>query len=212
MKLQIGFTMNWASFWSRQVVRIAGGSWSHCLVLWTVTAEELKMLVQKGIVPAASTSRMIQDPDGMFRFYFESHWHKDQYTGKSGWRGPYPFLRLGAWVSENPGKHKLEIKDVPTFSTDRLERALKKCFDMVGVWRYAKKQLVFNWRGFRLKVGVPIWLRLKQRVTCSEGAVKIVAIANPPYAVEVLLLGLVVFDEYAPSSKRWGGVYEGMPT
>jgi len=210
MKMQIGFTMDWASFWSRQIVRIVGGLWSHCLVMWTIPKMEMEALVEKGVVPRASTSRLIQSPDGMYRFYFESHWNKDAFTEKSGWRGPYQFLKLTAWVAENPKKHQLELNDVPTLSTDRLEKALKLCFAKVGVWTYGKKQIVLNWRGHRFKLGIPIWMRSKDSVTCSEGTIRIAVVANADYVAEVYELGDVLYDEYVPSSRRFGGIYESM--
>jgi hypothetical protein len=138
--------------------------------------------------------------------YFESYWHVDKTTGKTGLRGPVPIQELKDWVGKKK-KRAFVIQWMP-YGSSQSARAYQFLEEGVKTVEYPLGQIVSNARtmlfgsGMRLKKVTPYdW-------TCSETCARTVAHIDPETAVKHLKVGDVLFDMIPPSGKH--GLYEGM--
>lgn len=202
MKLQGLFTTDKHSIISIAILTSTGGEYSHCGLLYTCNPFEFLKL--KTIYSYIDWREIEQEPDGNYRFYFESISKKDERTGKTGVRGPYSFSKLLDWRRASKSRH-LMLVDI---NCKNIEAAIPILYNATKKIRYAPYQIWRNWLALRWGKGVPFKKRSSRRWTCSEAIVLITSIIDPAYAVRVFRLGHWLFDEYSPSSCKGGGVYE----
>jgi len=210
MKLQLFYTAD-GSLVNRLILSATRGEFAHVGILLTMTREDWERLqeIAKAFGMDYWVRILPRDPDGQYRCYFESCLGKDDRTGKTGVRGPYPFLRLSGWYQTNPLSHKLHIQDVP-LAEEEIWSVVPMMFRAVKEIHYAKMQLWHNWLGQRLGRGIALRSRSKDKWTCVEFAARVITAASPVFAAKYLELGDVLFDELAPSCGRKGkpGLFE----
>jgi len=202
MKVQSFFTADTISPISIPILTSTGGEYAHVGLLFTVGYIEFLRLKSK--YPCVLWHGVEKDPTGMVRFYFESRSTKDERTGKTGVRGPYPFKKLLDWESDSK-HHKLELADMDVKNVEDMIPLLHRSTKNIT---YAFHQIWQNWMSFRWGRGVPWVKRSRTKWTCSETVVRICAIVDGDFACNTLKLGSHLFVEYAPSSSKGGGIYE----
>jgi len=196
MKVQAFYTAG-PGFISRTIIRIAQALFAHIGLLFTATKEEFEKL--KKILPDFHWDEIHPDGNGNYRFFFESIWKKDERTGKTGVRGPYPFLKLIRWKGVEQNK-TLELQDLPLSSEQAFDMIPFLCNAVIEI-KYAPRQLYFNWQGIRLGVGIPFKKRTPNKWTCIETVTRVIAYVAPEFAIMILKMGEFTYEEIPPSSK-----------
>ena len=212
--MQVFYTKDDGALWSLAIRHVAAGQWAHCGLLFTLTRDELESIANGGIVwedgsnpdVELDAKRILADyptsSDGCYRVYYESIIDKDVETGKTGVRGPRPFMVLAEWVDGNPKRRAMGVQDVlagdPNHKAIAL-RAMGEAAKAVKKIKYSPIQIIYNWAGYRLHMGMPTGRRSEDRWTCVEMCVRLLP---GWFAVECLRLGEMLYDEYAPSSSR----------
>lgn len=187
-------------------IRIATrGDHSHVLALFTLTLQELDDALEDGIIPAAAYPFIKPWPGNEFQIYYESHWHKDPRTGKSGVRGPYDYRKLTSWHAEDSKHHHITHCSLPFMTQAETRLALLIASAAVGIKRYAKTQIASNLLGFAIGRGIPHYRRSRDRWTCSETIARLLPARIQMNALDA---GYLLFDEIAPSSRKRAGLKE----
>jgi len=143
-------------------------------------------------------------PEGHCRVYFESIGKRDKLSGKTGVRGPYDLRRVCAWQAKHPKVRRLELVNLPDVRPEEVPRAFRRCCRAVPTVKYAFLQLVQNWKGVRLKLGIAPRRRSPDHWHCVETFVRVMR----EWALRNARLGDVLFDEYVPAGKRGFGLYD----
>lgn len=222
MKMQVVYTADKGKLLTRIQLRLQKGEFSHVLLAFTCDEAEMracvnvikgndrlrKLLCDKNEVSSLQALRA--DSQGVYRFYIESIWSKDSYTGQTGVRGPYPLQEVIDWHDKDPKHRRMEIQDLPArLRPDQVWLAYVFAVKAVGQVTYPKPQIFFNWRGIRLKAGIPFYWRTADQWTCVELIVRVLMhVMRGRIIYKLLRLGDIGFDEYAPSGKRSRGIFE----
>lgn len=140
---------------------------------------------------------------GGMRVYYESYWRKDEDTGKTGVRGPVPWSDLTDWAARHPRTRKILVQDLP-YDDQLCNLALRFSQAAVKEIRYPMSQLWQNFKNNVLCLGNPRWAISPKAWTCSEAAARVWAHIDPAAVIEHLRLGDILFDQVAPSGRRFG--------
>lgn len=132
--------------------------------------------------------------------YFESIWKKDERTGKTGVRGPYPLSKVYDWAAAGQGRqfHTLPVVDYLPFTDDECEAAYKILAWAEHAITYAPLQIVQNWVAQRLRLHFHVGRGSRTRWTCSETCMRVV----PPRLWGWYGMLDSRADDVAPSGKK----------
>jgi hypothetical protein len=197
---------------SRLICSPTGGIASHVATGYELTHSERDFILAR-MVQSDTSDRLRTVPaevGGLYRFYIESHANRDDETGCNGVRGPYPVEKLRRWQRKRDGR-KVIVQPLPRrwFTDDAVAHMLLAQLADVGVIGYDCRQIWFNWKFYRLGLGIRRGGRDRQRRTCIEEHM----IHMPP---EFLVRGLDALyrpiEEWAPSARpsRGWGFYEAI--
>jgi len=202
MKLQLFFTINWASKFNRAIALYEAGIAKYA----KARSGGLFIAVHTGAIYTYDESDQVAwNIPASRREYFESIIAVDEQTGKTGPRGPYPFERLSAWQAVDPKNRRLEVLDVPGLTPDELIASRQRALWAVRNIGYARYQLVQNLLGVKLKIGPLRFTRSRGLWTCVEYAMQLLParLAKSDFG-----LGYVLFDEYCPWGSDSYGLYQ----
>lgn len=181
MKIAIIGTANHKSRVSNRIRKITKGGASHVLARFTAGDEDV---------------------------YYESHWGKDEETGKSGVRGPLPITKLNDWKSKDPDNrfiYETGYMDMPESAVQNARVMADWCVDNV---RYSKTQIFQNWMAHRTGVYMGKRKGGPGRMTCSEFVSTLIPTCM--LATEIKI-GYITYDMIVPSSHTYAtGILEAV--